>query len=198
MSRFLFATLLGGLLLSLSAQAQHEGHNMAAAGDAMMKAMQANMSQMMAMKPTGDADHDFAMMLKTHHQGAVDMVKAYTPHAQSAEMKKLAGRIEAMNKKEIGELTAFLGEHKPAATTSRFSQQAMQMMHQGGKHSMSGNADRDFAAMMSDHHQQGIDMANAFLKEAKTEKMRTMARKVVQEQTKDLKDLQAAQKKLKS
>lgn len=192
------ASLALALLSSLSVMAQHAGHTSGSGDSPMMKAMQANMNQMMAMKATGDADHDFASMLKLHHQGAVDMVNAYTPQAKNADLKAMAGRIGAMNKKEIGELTAFLGQHKPRGSHSNFSQQAMQMMHQDGSHAMTGNADSDFAAMMIQHHQQGIDMANAFLKEAKTEKMRSMAQKVVKEQTKDITELKALEAKLKS
>jgi uncharacterized protein (DUF305 family) len=199
MKSLFFVCVTGALFGSLSpALAQHEGHDMGKSGNAMMKVMDANMKTMMAMKPTGDADHDFASMMKMHHQGAVDMVNSYTPQAKNAELKKMAGRMLTMQKKEIGELTAFLGQHKPQGSNSNFSQQAMRMMHQGGSHTMTGKADRDFAAMMIQHHQQGIDMANAFLKEAKTEKMRSMAQKVVKEQTKDITELKAMEAKLKS
>ena len=55
------------LLLTQSILAQPSASN------AMMKAMQSGMSQMMSMKMTGDPDQDFAMMLKMHHQSAVKM-----------------------------------------------------------------------------------------------------------------------------
>lgn len=151
------------------------------------------MDQMMAMKPTGDADHDFASMLKMHHQGAVDMVAAYKPQGKNAAMKAIAERIGTMNKKEIGELTAFLAKHRRSAN-SKYAHQAMQMMHKGGSQPMNGNADRDFASMMIQHHQMGVDMAKAFLKEAKTEEMRKMAQKVVDAQTKDIQDMKAWQR----
>jgi uncharacterized protein (DUF305 family) len=199
MKSLFFACVTGALFGALSpALAQHEGHDRSTSGQSMMNVMDANMKSMMAMKPTGDADHDFAAMMKMHHQGAVDMVDAYTPQAKNGEMKTMAGRMSAMNKKEIGEFTAFLGKHKPQNFSAQFGQSAMQMMHKGGSHSMSGNPDRDFAAMMIQHHQMGVDMANAFLKEAKTEKMRSMAQKIVKDQTKDITELKALQAKLKS
>lgn len=199
MKSLFFVCVTGALFGSLSpALAQHEGHDMGKSGNAMMKVMDANMKTMMAMKHTGDADHDFASMLKMHHQGAVDMVNAYTPHAKNGAMKAMAGRIGAMNKKEIGELTAFLGQHKPQNSSAQFGKSAMQMMHKGDSHSMSGNPDRDFAAMMIEHHQMGVDMANAFLKEAKTDAMRNMAQKVVKQQTKDIAELKALETKVKS
>lgn len=198
MKSLFFACVTGALFGSLSpALAQHEGHDMGKSGNAMMKVMDANMKTMMAMKPTGDADHDFATILKMHHQGAIDMVNVYMVQAKNAELKKMAWRMLTLQKKEIGELTAFLDQHKPQGSNSNFSQQAMRIVHQGRSHIVIGKADRDFAAVMIQHHQQGIDMANAFLKEAKTEKMRSMAQKVVKEQTKDITELKSVEAKLK-
>lgn len=153
------------------------------------------MTRMRAIKPTGDADHDFASIMKMHHQGAVDMVNAYTPQAKNAEMKTMARRMNTMQKKEIQDFTAFLSGHKPQSSTAQFGRKSMQMMHKGDSHAMSGNPDQDFVAMMSEHHQMGIDMANAFLKEAKTEKMRGMAQSIIREQTKEIKDMQDWQAK---
>ena len=49
---------------------------------AMMKSM-AKMDQDMTAAPmTGDPDHDFAIMMIPHHQGAADMAKAFTCHTR--------------------------------------------------------------------------------------------------------------------
>ena len=42
----------------------------------MHDAMNNMMQQMQTMKPTGDPDYDFAMMMKHHHQGSIDMAKS--------------------------------------------------------------------------------------------------------------------------
>ena len=44
-------------------------------GMQMMQAMDRMDAGMMAAKPTGDVDRDFAAMMIPHHQGAVDMAK---------------------------------------------------------------------------------------------------------------------------
>lgn len=64
---FTLVALCATMLLTQRVQAQESASN------AMMKAMQSGMNQMMSMKMTGDPDHDFAMMMKMHHQGAVEM-----------------------------------------------------------------------------------------------------------------------------
>ncbi|ADB42850.1 MULTISPECIES: DUF305 domain-containing protein [unclassified Spirosoma] len=179
---FTVVSLSAVLLLSQPALAQQSASN------GMMKAMQSGMNQMMSMKMTGDPDHDFAMMLKMHHQSAVDMSEMEIRQGKNAQVKALAGKIKTANQAEIKELTQFISSHKPQTASSKLGQDAMKIMH-SGKHSMNGNMDHDYASMMAQHHQQGIDMANAFLKEGKTEKMKMMARKVIQNQTKEVAEL---------
>jgi len=158
------------------------------ASNAMMKSMQAGMNQMMSMKMTGDPDHDFAMMLKMHHQSAVDMSDMEIKQGKNAQVKALGTKIKTNNQKEIKELDQFLSSHKPMSGSSKLGQQGMEIMH-SGKHSMNGNVDHDYASMMAQHHQQGIDMARVFLKEGKTEKMKTMANNVIKVQTEEMAEL---------
>jgi uncharacterized protein (DUF305 family) len=67
---------------------------------------------------------------------------------------------------------------------------SMQEMHQKmANMPMSGDPDRDFAMMMRSHHQAGVDMANAELKHGKDKQMQQMAKKVVSDQTKEIKKL---------
>lgn len=54
---------------------------------------------------------------------------------------------------------------------------------------MSGDTDRDFATMMKVHHQGAIDMAQLELKSGKDAKMRAMAKRIVEAQQKEIKEL---------
>lgn len=179
---FAVAGLSAALLFTQPILAQQSASN------AMMKSMQSGMSQMMSMKMTGDPDHDFAMMLKMHHQGAVEMADLEIKQGTNAQAKALASSIKVANQKEIKALTQFLSSHKPMPSASKLGQDAMKIMH-SGTHSMNNNLDHDFASMMAQHHQQGVDMARAFLKEGKTEKMKMMANNVIKQQTKEIAEL---------
>lgn len=55
--------------------------------------------------------------------------------------------------------------------------------------SMSG-VDHEFADMMIKHHKDGIMMAKNILRYYKTLKLRSLAQKIIAEQTKDIHDLQ--------
>lgn len=190
----LFAVaILGTILLhTQSVQAQQS------ASDAMMKSMQSGMSQMMKMKMTGDPDHDFATMMRMHHQGAVEMADLELKQGKDAPTKALASRIKAANQKEIKEMTRFLSMHKPAKSAmTKMGQGGMMKSMHGGKHSMNGKADHDFASMMVEHHQGAVDMSRAFLKEGKTATMKTLANRIIREQTKEIAELKKLEASLK-
>ncbi|WP_235971422.1 DUF305 domain-containing protein [Azohydromonas caseinilytica] len=81
------------------------------AGD-MHGAMARGMEEMRQMQPTGDADRDFATMMKMHHQQAVDMSQAYLKEAKSPEMRKMAEKIIRDQKREIAQFDKWLQANK--------------------------------------------------------------------------------------
>ena len=62
----------------------------------------------------------------------------------------------------------------------RHGAQAMQDMKP------SGDVDRDFAAMMRMHHQQAVEMSQAYLKQAKSPEMKQMAQKIIRDQQREI------------
>ena len=71
---------------------------------AMMKVMDG----MPMMKFTGDADLDFMIHMRPHHQLAVDMAKVDLANGKDAEVKKLAQDIITAQEKEIAVIDAWL------------------------------------------------------------------------------------------
>ena len=51
---------------------------------------------------------------------------------------------------------------------------------------LTGDADRDFAIRMKLHHQQGVEMARAHLKDGKSPQMKSMAKKLIAAQNKEI------------
>lgn len=82
------------------------------AGGMDMKAMMKdNNDKMSSMAMTGNADVDFAMMMKIHHQGAIDMAQAELKNGKKPQMRKMAQNIIAAQKKEIAQFDKFLAKH---------------------------------------------------------------------------------------
>ena len=67
---------------------------------------------MNSMAMTGNMDKDFVMMMKTHHQSAIDMANDELSHGKKYEMKKMAQKIIEDQNKEIKEFNNWLDSHK--------------------------------------------------------------------------------------
>ena len=84
-----------------------------AAGPNDMKAsMMMGMDGMQKMPMSGDTDKDFAMMMKMHHQQALNMAEMELANGKSPEMKTMAKQIIAAQKKEIAQFEKWLAKQK--------------------------------------------------------------------------------------
>lgn len=82
-------------------------------------------------------------------------------------------------------------QNMPQDPASRAYMDSMRTMNRSmmGRR-MTGDADRDFASMMIAHHQGAIDMARVELQHGKDPALKAMAQKVIDDQSKEIKDLQ--------
>ena len=118
--------LAGLWLASISAQAQTTApamarsasmpmgqmHKRTAAPHDMKAAMTMGMDGMQKMPMSGDIDKDFAMMMKLHHQQAVNMAEMELAQGKSSEMKAMAKQIIAAQKREIAQFDRWLVKQK--------------------------------------------------------------------------------------
>ena len=161
----------------------------------MMGAMNRMMKEMHQMKMTGNADYDLAMMLKHHHEGAVDMSEAELKSGTDEDLKDLARKTIDMQKKEIQKLGTIADKYKsgfrnydPADKNEGLGQdqdKSMRSMMEMG-HDMSQNIDHQFASMMKKHHQDGLEMGAMIVKHSKDSDFISMIRKTMEEQKKDI------------
>ena len=72
----------------------------------------------MAVKPTGEVDHDFVAMMVPHHQGAIDMARAELQYGQTPQLKTIAQEIVVDQQQEITLMRVALGEPLPPLMSS--------------------------------------------------------------------------------
>ncbi len=65
----------------------------------------------MNVKPTGNADKDFALNMIPHHEGAVAMAKVQLEHGKDPELRKLAEDIIKAQDKEIEFMKAWMAKN---------------------------------------------------------------------------------------
>lgn len=78
----------------------------------MRQSMMPSMQAMQSMRTTGDADQDFASMMRIHHQGAVDMAQAELNSGHDPKLREMAKKIIASQQQEIKEFDQWLAAHK--------------------------------------------------------------------------------------
>jgi len=67
----------------------------------MMESMEKMDKDMVAEPMTGDPDHDFCAMMIPHHQGAIDMAKAFLLYGKDPVLRRLAEEIIVTQQQEI-------------------------------------------------------------------------------------------------
>ncbi len=72
----------------------------------------------MAVKPTGDVDHDFVAMMVPHHQGAIAMALAVLHYGHNEQLKRLAQEIIVTQQQEIAAMRLAVGEPLPPSIPS--------------------------------------------------------------------------------
>ena len=72
----------------------------------------------MEIKPSGDADQDFAAMMIPHHQGAMDMAQAELRHGHNEQLRRIAQEIIVTQQQEIAAMRLALGQPLPPSVAA--------------------------------------------------------------------------------
>ncbi len=195
MKRNLFL-LLAAVVLGLAACMKHDDHDGANHDDSPLMQLMMRMDDSMAAVPmTMDADHDFAAMMKVHHQGAVQMADYELTNGSDATIKGIAQRIKDAQTSEIAMLDSFLAAHAPMGHSMAFdsaSDAAMnKMMADMRSVQLNGKTDHDFVHLMILHHQSAIDMAKAEQQYGMVQRMKDFAAMVITDQEAEIAEFRA-------
>lgn len=163
-----------------------EGMNM---DNGLMGSMNTMMDKMSNMKMNGDFDLDYANMMIEHHQGALDMANIELSKGTDEKMKTMAQNIITKQTADIAKLKEFVQTYKPSGM--KHGEGDMEKMQAEMKTAMkamqmSGNTDRDFATMMISHHENGMKMSQAQVKNGMSETLKDMAKKGISQETKEI------------
>jgi uncharacterized protein (DUF305 family) len=67
----------------------------------------------MGIRPTGDIDRDFVLMMVPHHQGAIDMAKSELRYGHNELLRRMAEEIVVTQQQEIVAMLLAIGEPQP-------------------------------------------------------------------------------------
>ncbi|MBN8669982.1 MAG: DUF305 domain-containing protein [Chitinophagales bacterium] len=192
----LILVLIAGVMITAVSCRKEQGPNVTGYDNHssnMMKSMHSMSADMSALKMTMDPDHDFAMIMKRHHQGAINMANMELANGSDAMIKSMAQKMKDAQAKEIAMLDSFMMAHTAAGMSQPFmdaSNAAMKKMDtDADAQKLSGKTDHDFVHLMIIHHQSAIDMANAEIQYGQVAMMKDMAQTMKDDQTKEISEL---------
>ncbi|MBC8051773.1 MAG: DUF305 domain-containing protein [Sphingobacteriaceae bacterium] len=173
-------------------------HNSASpeSNSAMMHTMDAMMKDMHGLKMTGNVDADFALMMKSHHEAAVEMAKEELKAGRDEKLKQMAQQIMDAQKSEIDELEQFIQENtspvknyetgKKDEGFGKVMDKSMAMMMEMPAMNQTTSADEQFVNLMIPHHQSAVYMAEGLVNYGKDARLISMAKKMIADQNREI------------
>ncbi|MEO7312856.1 MAG: DUF305 domain-containing protein [Chitinophagaceae bacterium] len=162
----------------------------------MMESINAMLNNMKNTTLVNDFDHDYATLIITHDQAAVELSEMELAKGTDTAMKAIAQTMVADHKAEIEVLKSFLMHHDDKAADAGID--ATKHTHPNGIHTeladdlmamaekfnavkATNNADMDYASLMVIQHEMGIKMAKDHLTHGHHADLRKISQKAVDE-----------------
>jgi uncharacterized protein (DUF305 family) len=142
-----------------------------------------------------DADVQFSQNMIPHHQQTIQIAALATQQGASEQVKVVAAEILSPEERDIQTMSGWLRTWNVAAPADMSGMDMPGMLTMADLKSLqtaTGAAfDRKFLTLVAKHLQNGVDMAKKVLAEGKHEATKTLANKIVTEQTAQIQKVQA-------
>lgn len=132
-------------------------------------------------KTTNDPDQDFALKMKVHHRGAINMADYEILRGDVNEVLEIADSIIEAHTLEIVRLDSFLNSHTVVVDNvngkqfNDASDEAMAKLDSLVKVIyLHKETDHDFLVLIIEHHKNGVEIADALLEFGKNEELKAM------------------------
>ncbi|RPD43460.1 DUF305 domain-containing protein [Paracnuella aquatica] len=159
----------------------------------MMDSMHAMMDRMHGMTMTNDPEIDFPRMMIMHHQGAINMGNVQIQDGENDSLKRFSRKMITAQQMEIQELSTILTGQTVNNSVPAFTMEQMDHMMKMDQIAdiqlITGNIDNDFATLMIQHHNSAIENSEAYLMYGNNEALKTIARKMIEDQKEEIKEL---------
>lgn len=132
-------------------------------------------------RTTNDPDQDFALKMKVHHRGAINMADYEILRGDDSEVLEMADSIIDGHTMEIAKLDSFLNAHSVVVDSVNGKQfndaaeEAMEKLDSLVKViPLNKETDHDFLVLMIEHHKNGVEIADAELEFGKEVELKAM------------------------
>lgn len=132
----------------------------------------------------------FLEMMSEHHKDGIKMAEMALSKAESKGVKSLANKISRDQKAETQKMQSWKKSWYPKENVAV----DMPKMDMSKLEAASGKEfDKEFLAMMTKHHQDGIEMMNASMPKLQHKESKSLAEKGVKKQTAEIEQMEKLQ-----
>jgi uncharacterized protein (DUF305 family) len=139
---------------------------------------------------------DFARIMQVHHKGANDMGRKELEKGNDTTILQIARNMIDRNEVELLEFQDFLNGHTPTVSDAGRTWDAeakviLDMMRKNADGEiLTMDADHDFARLIIVHHKASIEMASSYLRFGTNQNMRSLAQRIIDDQSTEILSLQ--------
>lgn len=139
-----------------------------------------NVSKVAAVSAGSEQEAKFLVSMSEHHKDGIEMAKMALAKAQSKEVKKLAREISSEQSAELKKMETWQSKWYPQTEIKpeRPKMDMSKLEQASGK-----DFDRSFLDMMTEHHNQAIEMTKSALSGLEHKEAKAMAKKGLKTQT---------------
>ena len=138
------------------------------------------------------SDERFIDAMVFHHQGAIDMAEVALENAEHLELLQLAENVISTQQAEIEQLRSIKEqEFGTSEVPTQMSPEEMEMMGMEDPAELANQRpfDEAFINAMIPHHESAIEMAQVALAESDNPAVRDLARRIVDDQTREIEQM---------
>lgn len=138
-----------------------------------------------AMEKPEDFDLCFSSLMIIHHEGTIELAQYAIKTAGSELLKESARKMIVRHSGELKELKEITNHHKEGIITSEVHEELLQVIRKSKSRltddNLTGNQDIDYAELMIEHLQNGIDLATQEVLNGHHVNLKLMARDMISE-----------------
>lgn len=187
--------------------------SMPAATQQLMSPIMDMMQQMGSQEMTGNVDQDFAQMMITHHQGAINLSDQVMQSGDNSEIVEWARKVSQTKQQEIDQLQTYAGNNADAGNMNdqmgtEDATNSQQQMGAAGDASeqlraategtlnqlqsagLNGDPDHDYAHLLILHHQDAIEMAEVQVQSGQNEELKALAQQIIDNNRQEIGELE--------
>lgn len=149
----------------------------------LLEPLQAMITKMKRLQPTGDADFDYGFQLKVYNEGIQNLLTKEIQSGKDPALKEMAQSMLTTAKADEGTINNILRQVSPSRPNQVFMQQQkknidaidakIQQMNTGD--SLSSDVDKNFKILLADQRQAALDLTTTYLQYGRSNSLKAYA-----------------------